>query len=241
MTADGDTCQRCSDAKKECIWPQKRGAACVGCREAKKKCQVAPDDANTRKAEKREIAPLPKRALKKSATVVGGIWERRVTPPESSASESLNEREVVVVKPRLPRQVTSREVTTAPPRATKRKRVEEGEGQERNARSRSEKSGRRRGTQGRKRVLVVEEDIPVGGGSRSGEAANILLSLENRLARMEDTQSRIEEVVMMMNERLTATLASVQAVEELVNWMGRRFDSDEGEEDEDTEDEDTEG
>jgi hypothetical protein len=207
----------------------------VGCREAKKKCQLAPDDANTCKAEKRETAPLPKCALKKSATVVGGIWEPRVTPPEPSALESSNEREVVV-KPRLSRQVTSREVTMVPSRATKRKRAEEGGAQKRNARSRSEQSDRRRGTQGQTRVLVVEEGIPIGGGSRLGEAANIPLSLEIRLARMEDTQSRIEEVVMMMNERLTATLASVQAVEEVVNWMGRYFDSDEeGEEEEDTE------
>lgn len=234
MRGDGETCRRCLAADKECVRPAKGGMTCMRCKGLKKKCEVVKEGGSGGKKEKRETAPLPKRAYRKSGRVVGGIREAGVTAPESSGSGTSKGREVVVVKPRIRREVTSREVRAAAGgRATKRKRVEEEEEEGRREGSRFEAMDRRRGRQGQRRGLVMEEGEPVGGGRGLGEGGNVRVSVEKRLAKIEETQSRIEEVVMMMNERLTSTLASVQVVEEVVQWMGGYFDSEEEGDEED--------
>jgi hypothetical protein len=246
MTADGDTCIRCSANNKACIWPPKRGAACVGCREAKKKCQLAPDDANTRKAAKREPAaprkkredpPLRKRGFKKkkslypTTTPAFGIL-RQATPPESPPAESNNNKAVVLVKPLLPRTAAP-----PPPRPLKRKRLEEGGRSQPTTHTPSAYSDRSRVTQ-RQNTAFVEIQGNQGSSSRTHVpllSGDLPPALETRLLNIEDMQ-------ITLNQRLTSTLGAVDRIEELLlAWMASqnedRYGGYGGDDDEDRRDE----
>lgn len=234
MTADGDTCARCVAARTECVRPAKGGTSCVRCKGMKKKCETVTDDTITRKADKREIAPLRKRGYKRKAIFAAtgpapafGVL-RQATPPESPPAESTNDA-VIVVKPLLPR-------AAAPPplRPLKRKRLEEAERNQPTTRTPSEYSERSLVTQ-RQNAAFVEIQKSQASSSRTHVhllTGDLPPALETRLL-------NIEQMQITLNERLTSTLGAVERMEDLLRGWMASYNGDKygGDDDEDTGDE----